>query len=169
MIAIVVAVARNGVIGRDGGLPWHLPADLRRFRELTLGKPIVMGRATHESIGRPLPGRTNIVLTRDRAYRRDGIVVIHSPEEAIGAGEDAMIVGGAEVYRAFLPSTGRIHLTVVECEPDGATRFPFDGSRWRVVETVRVPADERNPITHRYHRLERDDAGVELIEVVGRE
>ena len=106
MITLIVAVADNGVIGRDNALPWHLPDDLKRFKRLTMGKPIVMGRKTFESIGKPLPGRQNIVVTRDANYRREGVTVVHGIDEAVRAAGDApeiMVIGGAELFRLFLP------------------------------------------------------------------
>jgi dihydrofolate reductase len=125
---IIAAVARNGVIGIEGGLPWHIPEDLARFKELTLGHALVMGRATYESIGRPLPGRVNIVLTRDPDWSNEGVVTAHSLEEALAAvealGVDAYIAGGAEVYAAALEHSDRLELTEVDLEPAGDTFFP---------------------------------------------
>ncbi len=136
MITLVVARAANGVIGRDGALPWHLPADLRRFKALTMGKPIVMGRRTFESIGRPLPGRHNIVLTRG-AWRADGVTVVPDlPAALAAAGGEAMIIGGAAVYAAALPVADRIELTEVHAAPRGDTVLPpFDPTDW--VEVAR--------------------------------
>ena len=105
-ITLIVAVADNGVIGRDNTLPWHLPEDLKRFKRLTMGKPIVMGRKTFESIGKPLPGRQNIVVTRDANYRREGVTVVNDAESALraaGAVPEIMVIGGAELFRALLP------------------------------------------------------------------
>jgi dihydrofolate reductase len=134
---MVVARADNGVIGRDGGLPWHLPADLRHFKAVTLGKPIVMGRRTFKSIGRPLPGRHNIVLTRGD-WTADGVTVVAGLPAALGAagaGEVA-IIGGATVYAAALPLVGRVYLTEVHATPAGDTVLPaFDPAAW--VETTR--------------------------------
>ena len=136
-IAIIVAVSANNVIGVNGRLPWHLPEDLKRFRELTMGKPIIMGRATFESIGRPLPGRKNIVLTRDPEYVAEGCAIAQNTEDALamaqGAGE-VMIIGGGEVYRQFLPTADKIYLTRVEVEVQGDTTFPvIDMSIWTEV------------------------------------
>ncbi|HEV8445131.1 MAG TPA: dihydrofolate reductase, partial [Steroidobacteraceae bacterium] len=116
MVTLVVAVADSGAIGRDNALPWHLPDDLRHFKRVTLGKPVVMGRKTYESIGKPLPGRQNIVVTRDANYRREGITVVLDPVEAlrvVGAAPEIMVIGGAELFRACLPRAGRVHLTRV--------------------------------------------------------
>jgi dihydrofolate reductase len=135
---IVAAVARNGVIGVDGDLPWHIPEDMAHFKELTMGHALVMGRATFESIGRPLSGRTNIVLTSRPDWSHDGVEVAHSLEEALdkasSLGQDAFISGGAEVYRAALDVADRLELTEVEAAPEGDTFFPdVDWSRWREV------------------------------------
>ena len=131
-IALIVAAAENGVIGRDGGLPWRMPSDLKTFRRLTLGKPIIMGRRTFQSIGRPLDGRDNIVVTRDAAFTAAGITVAPGLEVAItlakplavarGAAE-IMIIGGAEIYRQSRPIADRIYLTRIHARPDGDTTF----------------------------------------------
>ena len=134
---MVVARADNGVIGRNGGLPWHLPADLRHFKAVTMGKPIVMGRRTFESIGRPLPGRHNIVLTRGD-WTADGVTVVADLAAALAAagGGEVAIIGGATVYAAALPLASRVHLTEVHAEPAGDTILPgFDPAIW--VETTR--------------------------------
>jgi len=118
-IAIVVAMDDNRVIGRDNQLPWHLPADLRHFRQVTIGKPVLMGRKTHESIGRPLPERTNIVVTRDRSYEAPGCILVHSIESALKAAGDrreVMVIGGADFYRQLLPKADRLYLTLVHAE-----------------------------------------------------
>lgn len=137
---IVAAVGSNGVIGVDGALPWRIPEDLARFKQLTMGHALVMGRATFESIGRPLPGRTNIVLTRNPGWAHDGVVVAKSLSEAIDEaatrGQDAFIAGGAEVYREALDAADRMELTRVDEEPEGDTWFPeVNWSRWE--ETAR--------------------------------
>src|ERR1700758_5269804 len=113
LVSLIVAMAQNGVIGRGNALPWRLPEDLRRFRESTLGKPILMGRKTFESIGRPLPGRTNLVLTRDRSWSAHGVIVVHSVEEALtqaGSSDELVAIGGAEIFRLVLPFARRIYL-----------------------------------------------------------
>jgi dihydrofolate reductase len=144
-IAIVVAVARNGVIGADNRLLWRLKTDLQHFRRLTIGKPVVMGRKTFESIGRPLPGRDNIVVTRDRAFAAEGILVVHTLEEALALGRkcadargapDVMVAGGGEIYRQALPLADRLHVTEVDLAPEGDTLFPaINTTLWR--ETAR--------------------------------
>ncbi len=137
-ITMVVARADNGVIGRDGGLPWHLPADLRHFKAVTMGKPIVMGRRTFESIGRPLPGRHNIVLTRG-GWTVDGVTVkldFVAALAAAGAVTEVAIIGGAEIYAVALPLATRVYLTEVHASPPGDTFLPaFDAAAW--VETAR--------------------------------
>jgi dihydrofolate reductase len=127
-IALVVAVSRNGVIGRDGGLPWHISSDLKRFKSITMGKPVIMGRKTWESLPkRPLPGRPNIVITRQANYHAEGATVVADVAAAISvagkAGEIA-IIGGGEIYRAVFPMTDRIYLTEVDLEVEGDTHFP---------------------------------------------
>ncbi|MCJ2070557.1 dihydrofolate reductase [Methylobacterium sp. J-030] len=137
-ISLVAAVARNGVIGRDNGLAWHLSSDLKRFKALTMGKPMLMGRRTWDSIGRPLPGRRTLVLTRDRGFRAEGAEAVHDWAAALAAAADTelMVVGGAAIYALALPQADRLHLTEVAAEPDGDVRFPaFDRARFR--ETFR--------------------------------
>lgn len=142
-VALIVAVSRNGVIGRDGDLPWHLPEDLQHFKRLTLGKPIIMGRLTWESIGRPLPGRTNIVISRTPDYEAPGAEVVPSFEAALAhasplvdADGEIMIIGGAQIYRAALPLADRIYRTRVGVDVVGDTVFPeLDSADWRVLES----------------------------------
>ena len=131
LITLVLARADNGVIGRDGGLPWRLPADLRRFKALTLGKPMIMGRKTFEGFPAPLPGRRHIVLTRDLAWGAAGAEVAHCVDDALAlAGEDVSVIGGAEVFALFLDRADRIELTEVHAAPEGDTMVPsFTG--WR--------------------------------------
>ena len=139
-IAFVVAASRNGVIGRDGGLPWHISTDLKRFKAITMGKPLIMGRKTWESLPKkPLPGRPNIVITRQKNYRAEGAIVvadIPSALTAAGAVEEICVVGGGEIFDMFLPQTDRIYLTEVDLEVDGDTFFPpIDPAQWH--ETAR--------------------------------
>lgn len=147
MITLIVAVADNGVIGRDNALPWHLPEDLKRFKRLTMAKPIVMGRKTYDSIGKPLPGRHNIVVTRDANYRREGVTVVHSVDEAVeaaAAAPEIMVIGGADLFRLFLPRAGRVHLTRVHGEVHGNITWPALDESWHLVESELSPADERH-------------------------
>jgi len=158
-ISMVVAMDTKGVIGRDNELPWHLPADLQHFRKTTMGKPILMGRKTHESIGRPLPGRTNIVITRDNGYRAAGCVVVNSIDaalEAAGEQDEIMVIGGAEFYRQVLPRTDTIYLTRIHESFDGDTRFPeLNTADWREVERNDQVADAKNPHDYSFIRLDR--------------
>lgn len=140
----MAAVGRNGVIGAGGGLPWRIPEDLARFKRLTMGHALVMGRATFESIGRPLPGRTNIVLTRRRDWDHEGVEVAASLDEATtiaaSRGQDLFIAGGAEVYRAALETADRMELTEVDAEPEGDTWFPLvDWSNWQETQREEQP------------------------------
>lgn len=138
-VSLIVAVAKNGVIGRDGDLPWRIPADLGFFKQTTMGKPIVMGRKTWASIGRALPGRTNIVLTRDRQFQAEGATVVADFDAALAAAGEAaevMVIGGAEVYAMALPHASRIYLTEVHAAPEGDTYLPeFSRDDW--CETAR--------------------------------
>jgi dihydrofolate reductase len=156
MIALILARADNGVIGARGGLPWHLPEDLRRFKALTLGKPVVMGRKTWDSLPRkPLPGRDNIVVTRVRDFAAEGALVVHSPDDALAlAAEEIMVIGGAEIFAAALPRAGRIHLTEVHASPEGDVDFPYpDPAAWR-----EIAREDRSPpqgISYSYVTFER--------------
>jgi len=159
-IEIVVARADNGVIGKDGALPWHLPADLRHFKVTTMGAPMIMGRKTFESLPNLLPGREHIVLTRDPAWRHDGARVAHSRDEALAlaAGDRASVIGGAEIYREFLSVTERIHLTEVHVSPDGDTIFPqLNNREWSMWRAERAPADGEAP-AHTFVILNRTTA-----------
>jgi len=158
-VVLVVARARSGVIGRDNGLPWHLPDDLRRFKALTLGKPVLMGRRTFESIGRPLPGRHNIVLTRDARWSASGVTVVRSLDEALTAAGDApeiMVIGGADLYRQTLALAHRIELTEVESDVDGDVRLEaFPASEWRESAREVHAADDRHAWPFSFVTLER--------------
>lgn len=159
-ISLVVAMDRMRAIGAGGTLPWHLPADLRHFREITMGKPIIMGRRTHDSIGRALPGRRNIVVTRNREWPAPaGCEVAHSLEEALalaGAASEVMVIGGAALYRCALPLAQRIYLTEVQAEVGGDVHFPpLDAGAWRETARVQRAADERNPYPCSFVILDR--------------
>jgi dihydrofolate reductase len=162
-VTLVAAVAENGVIGSGNRMPWHLPADLKRFKALTMGKPVLMGRKTFEAIGKPLPGRRNLVLTRAAELRVSGIEVVHGVEQALGTcaeADELMVIGGAEVYRLFLPLARRMHLTRVHAAVVGDTRFPnCDWNEWRKVERSTHPRDERNPYAMTFLVLERQLEG----------
>ncbi|MDJ0904910.1 MAG: dihydrofolate reductase [Woeseiaceae bacterium] len=159
MISLIVAASANNVIGKQGDLPWRLSDDLKRFKALTMGKPIVMGRKTWESIGRPLPGRQNIVITRQEDFVAGGCDVVASPEAAIDAAGDAeeiMIIGGSHIYEAFLPVAGRIYLTRVEADIEGDAYLPeVNTKQWVMTSAERRPADENNDFDVEYRVLDR--------------
>jgi len=157
-IAFVVAAGRNKVIGKDGGLPWRLPDDLKHVRDITIGKPLIMGRRTYDSIGRPLPKRTNIVLTRDRGFRAEGVKIAHSKEEALTLAGDAaeiIVFGGGEIYRQFLDEVDRIYLTQVDASVEGDTFLDMGRDDWRVVTNDRHEADDRHEYAFNWLTLDR--------------
>jgi dihydrofolate reductase len=158
-ISIIVAMARNRVIGAGGRIPWHLPNDLTLFKRLTMGHHIIMGRKTYESIGRLLPGRTTVIVTRQADYAVPGAIVARSLQDAIAScanDEEVFVIGGAEVYRSALPLADRIHLTLVDAAPAGDVRMPeFDLSEWRESASETFPADERHATSYRHSVLER--------------
>lgn len=149
-ISIIVAVAENGVIGRGNDLPWRLSADLRRFKQLTMGHAVIMGRRTYESIGRPLPGRRMIVVTRQQGYRVDGGEAVSSLqlacERAAAHGDDeAMVIGGAEIFQQALPLADRLYFTRVHARPDGDVFFPaYDVAQWQLTSSEPHAADDKN-------------------------
>jgi dihydrofolate reductase len=159
MISLIVALSDNRVIGVKGQLPWHLPNDLKFFKQTTLGKPVIMGRKTLESIGRPLPGRTNIVLSRDPGYHREGVTVVRSLDEALSLEPQAaehIVAGGGDIFRQALPRADRLYLTVVHTRLDGDTYFPeFDREQWRTIDERAMPADERHAFPYTFSTLER--------------
>lgn len=168
-VSIHVAVAANGVIGRDGGLPWRLSTDLKRFKVDTMGKAVVMGRKTFDSIGRPLPGRQNIVLTRDAAFRRDGVDVVRSLDEALRLAQvrgrcrlgeaEACVIGGGEVFAEAMPLADRLHVTHVLADIDGDTFLPaIDPELWQTVHAIEVEAGEKDshPTRHVVYRRIRN-------------
>ena len=150
-ITLIAAVASNGAIGFNGRMPWHLPAELRHFKETTMGKAIVMGRRTWESIGRALPGRQSIVVSRNSTYFAQGCEVTGSLAAAlaIAEGTEVMVIGGGELYRQALPLARRMILTVVDCAPEADTWFPqWDRSMWRLVSRRDVSSDGKNPLSY---------------------
>ena len=165
-LAIIVAQAKNRVIGVNNKLPWHLPEDLRYFKQVTMGKPIIMGRNTYESIGRPLPGRENIVISRQADYAPKGVVVVPSLEAAIEhAGniglingvDEAMVIGGAQIYQQALDIADRLYLTEVDAEIDGDAWFPdFSREEWNEVGRDEFPAEGPNPYNYRFLVLDRN-------------
>lgn len=163
-ISLIAAMAENGVIGRGGQLPWHLSADLQRFKRLTTGHTIIMGRKTWESIGRPLPERRMVVVSRQAGYQADGVSVVGSLQDAFAvahsAGDDeAFVIGGAEIYRQALPFTDRIYMTLVLAEVEGDTKFPdVDWETWARMESESVAADSDNEYSHLFYLFERCEA-----------
>jgi dihydrofolate reductase len=157
-ISIVVAMSSNSLIGRDGDLPWHLSADLQHFKSITMGKPVVMGRLTYESIGRPLPGRENIVLTRDIEYKAEGCTIVHDLEQITSRcsyTEEIMIIGGAQLYIETIPLANKLFITEVHAELDGDIFFPdFDRKQWREIERQHFDADEKNDFDYSFVVLE---------------
>ena len=156
---MVVAASINNVIGRQGKLPWHIPEDLRRFRQLTIGKPIVMGRRTYDSIGRPLPGRRNIVISRQQRLRIDGCEVVASPDEALllaAGAEEVMIIGGERVYEAFLSRAERIHMTRVHVSVEGDAFFPnLHPEEWQVLSSQEHPATAERAVAFTFESFGR--------------
>lgn len=158
MISMIVAVADHGVIGQQNALPWRLSGDLKRFKVMTMGKPIIMGRKTFDSIGKPLPGRTNIVITRQPNLQLPGCVVVGSLEQALTSvqAEEHMIIGGAEIYRQALPMAHRVYLTRVHANISGDAFFPvLESSQWHEVSREDMPVDEQNQYAHSFITLER--------------
>ncbi|HBX68442.1 MAG TPA: dihydrofolate reductase [Chloroflexi bacterium] len=159
--SILVAMDQNNGIGYQNRLPWHLPAELKRFKALTMGHHLILGRKTYESIGKPLPGRTNIIVTRNCGYQATGCMVTHSVSEALALAEsrgenEVFICGGSEIYRETLQEAGRLYLTRVHAEFQIDTSFPnFDVSLWREVAAEFHPADEKNPHPFTFYILER--------------
>jgi dihydrofolate reductase len=167
-LAMIVAQSANRVIGNGNRLPWHLPEDLKYFKRVTLGKPIIMGRKTFESIGRPLPGRCNIVITRDEQWHAEGVVVVRTPEAAIEQAaaqalvdgvDEALVIGGAEIYRQLLPQVERLYLTQVHAEVDGDACFPvLEPSDWRELAREDYAASGCNPYDYSFIVLARAHA-----------
>ena len=163
--SLIVAVARNGVIGREGQLPWRMPSDLKTFRRLTMGKPIVMGRKTFESIGRPLDGRDNIVITRNPHFEAEGVSVFNNVAEALvlaralartNGTDEVMVIGGADIFAATLPNSQRVYWTEIAGEPAGDVHFPpLDPTEWREVSSeplIRGPRDEYDAVLKIFER-----------------
>jgi dihydrofolate reductase len=159
LIALIAAMDRNRLIGDGDRLPWRLPADLRRFRALTMGKPIVMGRRTHESIGKALPGRHNIVLSRSADFKAPNCVVVTDWQQAVREAGDApelMVIGGAQLYAEALPRAERMYLTLLHSSFTGDTWFPeYDAGDWREVSREDHPRDEESPCAYSFVDLER--------------
>lgn len=148
-LSMIVAMASGNVIGIENKLPWHLSADLKYFKSATMGKPIIMGRKTFESIGRPLPGRRNLVITRDAAWTADGVEVFHAPEAALAAvsgADEAMVIGGAEIYALLLPFADKLYVTEVALDVRGDAHFPeIEAGNWREVSRNGFDAEDVQP------------------------
>jgi len=159
MLSLIVAMAENRVIGRDNNLPWRLPEDLKYFRQLTMGHPIIMGRKNYQSIGRPLPGRTNIVVTRAHDFAAPGCVVVHSIDEALhaaGADAEPFVIGGADIYAQTLAKVKRLYLTLVHAEVPGDVRFPaLDPTQWRELSRERREPDPTHAYAYSFVTMER--------------
>ncbi len=160
-LSIIAALGRNRAIGYQNTLPWRLPADLQRFKQLTMGHHLLMGRKTFESIGRPLPGRTSIIITRQADYKAEGCLIVHSLEEAIAIAQtrgeqEAFVIGGADIYAQALPLADRMYLTWVDAEPEADVFFPaFDELGWETSDEVEFAADEKHPYAMRFVTLKR--------------
>lgn len=159
IISLIAALGRNGVIGKNNAIPWYLPADMRHFRELTLGKPVIMGHKTYLSIGRPLPKRENIVMVRDLNVVLAGCKVVHSAQEALKAVEgnrEVMIIGGEKIYSVFLPQADRLYLTYIELNVEGDAFFPyFNLDEWHEIAREPHTADSENAYDYTFVTLER--------------
>ena len=157
-ISLVCAMANNRVIGKDNKMPWHLPADLQHFKSVTMSKPIVMGRKTYESIGRPLPGRQNVIISRNSDYRIDGCDVVDSIEAALGLlsdEEEIMIIGGGFLYSQMIERANRLFLTLIDLEVDGDTYFPeYEGLDLKLVSEKNCQKDDKNPHNYRFVNYE---------------
>lgn len=161
IVSAIVAVSKNGVIGKDNQIPWYLPADLAWFKRTTIGHHVIMGRLSFRSIGRPLPKRTNIVVTRDPFFTATGCLVAHSVEEALdlalGAGEtEVFIIGGGQIYRQSIPYWDRVYLTAVDIEVQGEVHFPeMKKEEWKLVREEHHEPDDKNPLSYTFRVLER--------------
>lgn len=160
-IHVIVAAAQNGIIGRDGQMPWRIPEDLKRFKALTMGHPIVMGRKTWRSIGRPLPGRENVVITRQKDFRAEGATLLHSLQEALDhaaarGASDVFVIGGGEIYAQALPLASVVHLTQVRASFEGDASFPsLDPSTWRETAREEHSQAEPQPLAYDFVTYER--------------
>lgn len=158
-LSIIVALSENHVIGSGNQLPWKLSADLKRVKALTMGHHLIMGRKTYESIGRPLPGRTNVIITRNTTYAPEGCVVVNSLSEALSIAKDdseVFVFGGGEIFREALPLVNKIYLTVVHCNIEGDTHFPaLDPSAWIELDRQEFKADEKNQYDYSFVTLQR--------------
>ena len=158
IISMIAAMAKDRVIGKDNQMPWHLPADFAWFKRCTMGKPVVMGRKTYESIGRPLPGRQNIVISRDDNLAIEGVTTVTSIEralEAAGELDEVMIIGGGAIYKACLPQADKLYVTYIDAQIEGDTQFPYWGDMFKEKHSENYAADEKNAYDMRFVVLER--------------
>lgn len=158
IISMIAAMANDRVIGKDNQMPWHLPADFAWFKRCTMGKPVVMGRKTYQSIGRPLPGRQNIVISRDNQLQIDGVTTVTSIEQALAAAgevEEVMIIGGGAIYAACLPIANRLYVTYIDANVDGDTQFPIWGDSFVESHSESYKADEKNLYDMRFVILDK--------------
>ncbi|RCX16912.1 dihydrofolate reductase [Anaerobacterium chartisolvens] len=160
MISLIAAIGANGIIGRENRLPWKLPADLAYFKKTTMGHAVIMGRKTFESIGRPLPGRKNIILTRNSNFSCEGCVVCANAGQALNIveeGDEAFVIGGASLYRELLPYADKLYLTFIDHAFEGDAVFPdIDYARWRLIREEKGPENEANPYTYYFRVYNRD-------------
>jgi len=160
-LSLIAAIDEGHLIGSEGGMPWHLPADMKNFRKVTMGKPVIMGRTTWESLGKPLEGRTNIVVTRNRDYRAEGCIVVHSIEDAIDTArktgaDEAFVIGGGQLYEQTLEMADRLYLTLIRAHLVGDTHFPdYTQYEWEEVSNTLVRADDRNAFDMNFIVLDR--------------
>jgi len=157
---MIAAMANNRVIGKDNDMPWHMPADLKHFKSVTMGKPVIMGRKTFESIGRPLPGRKNVVITRNSQWHADGVEVVSSTEEALNVlseAEEIMVIGGGNIYLQILPLATTLYLTFIDLEVEGDTQFPDweKAANWQEVARESHAADEKNAHPYQFVTLKK--------------
>ncbi len=158
IISMIAAMADNRIIGKDNQMPWHLPADFAWFKRCTMGKPVLMGRKTYESIGRPLPGRLNIVISRDETLKIEGVTTVTSIEQALdvaGDVEEVMIIGGGAIYASCLPMANKLYVTHIEAAIDGDTQFPDWGDEFKETYSEMYQADEKNAYNMRFTVLEK--------------
>lgn len=159
MISMIWAMGKNNALGCRNRMPWHLPADFAYFKKITLGKPVIMGRKTYESIGKPLPGRENIIITRDEDFKPEGCITVNSIDgaKAYAAEGEVFIVGGAEIYKAFLPLAHKLYITEIDHAFEADTYFPeIDYSQWKLVSSQPGPRDEKNPYAYKFLVYERN-------------
>ena len=159
IISLIAAMDKNRLIGKNNSLPWNLPADMKYFRDKTKGKTVIMGRKTYESIGKPLPNRTNIIITRDQNFKAEGCIIVHSTDEAIKAAgnvEEIMVIGGSQIYKEFLPKADKMYLTFIDAEFEGDTYFPkYNIEEWKEISYEEHERDAENPYDYRFVVLER--------------